>query len=63
LDERVPSLFEDSPRILEFGLFVHKIFQQRFPKQKKGTTNQKKDSSATQEEDKEASQDSTQHQK
>jgi hypothetical protein len=49
--------------MLEFGLFVHKIFQQRFPKQKKRTTSQKRDSSATQEEVQEASQDSNQHQK
>ena len=62
-DERMPFLFEDSSLMLEFGLFVHKIFQQRFPKQKKGTTNQKRDSSATKEEVHEASQDSTQHQK
>ena len=32
-DERVPALFE-GPAVLELGLFIHKIFQIRFPKKK-----------------------------
>ena len=34
-DERLPSLFEE-PSMAPFGLYVHKIFQLRFPKKKKG---------------------------
>ena len=34
-DERLPSLFEE-PSLAPFGLYVHKIFQLRFPKKKKG---------------------------
>ena len=49
-DERVPSLFEETS-MMEFGLFVHKIFQHRFPKQGKSSTNVKKDRSATNEKD------------
>jgi hypothetical protein len=37
--------------MMEFGLFVHKIFQHRFTKQGKSSTNVKKDPSATNEED------------
>ena len=49
-DERVPSLFEETS-MMEFGLFVHKIFQHRFPKQGKSSTNVKKDRNATNEKD------------
>ncbi len=35
-DERLPSLFEE-PYVLEFGNYVNKIFQTRFPKSKPGT--------------------------
>ena len=36
-DERVPTLF-DEPTVHEFALYVHKIFQLRFPKRKKDGT-------------------------
>ena len=36
-DERITSLFEESS-MTEFGLYVHKIFRERFPKRKTRTT-------------------------
>jgi hypothetical protein len=48
LDERVLSLFEETS-MMEFGLLIQKIFKDRFSKQRKGTTNLKKDPSATKE--------------
>ena len=35
-DERITSLFEE-PSMTEFGLYVHKIFKERFPKRKTRT--------------------------
>ena len=36
-DERLPSLFEE-PYMLEFGNYINRIFQIRFPKTKPGTS-------------------------